>query len=121
MVAYFEWMPRFKKLVVWQKSKELNHKIYELTSEFPDHEKFGINAQLRRASISVCCNIAERCGKLSRKDQNRFIEISYGSLLEVWNLIYIAEDLRYCNMQKIIQIEPLLEEIAKMLSGLRSN
>ena len=49
----------FKDLVVWQKVIELSMAIYQLTSSFPDAERFGLVNQMRRASVSIPSNIAE--------------------------------------------------------------
>ena len=48
-----------KKLDVWKASMELAKKIYEITIIFPEEEKFGFVTQMRRAAISIPCNIAE--------------------------------------------------------------
>jgi four helix bundle protein len=56
----------FKDLVVWQRAIQLSLAIYELTSTFPDSERFGLTNQLHRASVSVASNIAEGYGKLSK-------------------------------------------------------
>jgi len=42
----------FEKLEVWKESVNLTSQIYSITSEFPEHEKFGLISQLRRASIN---------------------------------------------------------------------
>ena len=49
----------FEKLEVWVEAKELSKNIYLTTKQFPDDEKFGLTSQLKRASISICSNIAE--------------------------------------------------------------
>ena len=49
----------FEKLDVWQKSRLLVRDIYLITKSFPEDERFGLTSQLRRAMISVSCNIAE--------------------------------------------------------------
>jgi four helix bundle protein len=49
----------FKDLVVWQRSIELTVGVYQLTSAFPDSERFGLTNQMRRASVSIASNIAE--------------------------------------------------------------
>ena len=49
----------FEKLDIWVESKKLTKDIYVITKKFPSDEKFGLTSQLRRASISVCSNIAE--------------------------------------------------------------
>lgn len=48
-----------KDLQVYQKSLDFVEKIYRITHIFPESEKFGLIAQLRRAAISVPSNIAE--------------------------------------------------------------
>ncbi len=64
----------FENLEVWQTSRELVKDIYQVTSTFPQDEKFGLTSQLRRASISVSSNIAEGSTRWSKKDQSRFYE-----------------------------------------------
>ncbi len=55
-------MRDFKKLQVWSISHDLTLRIYELTSQFPRHEIYGLTSQIRRASASIPTNIAEGCG-----------------------------------------------------------
>jgi four helix bundle protein len=52
-------MQRFTELKVWQRSHALVLEIYRQTARFPDHERFGLTSQLRRAVASVPTNIAE--------------------------------------------------------------
>jgi hypothetical protein len=52
----------FKELIVWQRAIELTVAIYQLTSGFPDDERFGLTNQMRRASVSIASNIAEGYG-----------------------------------------------------------
>jgi four helix bundle protein len=87
----------FEKLIVWQRSRELNKQIYTITSKFPSEEKFGIVSQIRRAGISVSNNLAEGSARISPKEQARFSEISYSSLMEVLNLYLLAHDLNLIN------------------------
>ena len=49
----------YRDLTVWQKSIELVKQVYQLTSDFPADEKFGLISQMRRASVSIPSNIAE--------------------------------------------------------------
>ena len=88
----------FQKLLVWQKSRELVKRVYCVQSAFPQAERFVLTDQLRRAVISVPSNIAEGSAKESPKDQVRFIEIAYGSLMEVF---------ANCSWRKIWDISPV--------------
>ncbi len=53
----------YKDLEVWQKAMDLVVETYRLTKTFPSDERFGLIAQLRRASVSVPSNIAEGRGR----------------------------------------------------------
>ncbi|WP_246516214.1 four helix bundle protein [Aequorivita echinoideorum] len=85
----------FEKLNVWQKSRQLSIKINEITQEFPSEERFGLSSQMRRASVSISSNIAEGSGRHSFKDQARFTEIAYSSVLELLNQVILSNDLKY--------------------------
>lgn len=50
---------KFRKLEVWIKSMEFIVKIYEVTSNFPVFETYGLSSQLRRAALSIPLNIAK--------------------------------------------------------------
>ena len=57
----------FEKLDVWVESKKLSKDIYTITSKFSPGEKFGLTSQLRRASVSICSNIAEGSARKTNK------------------------------------------------------
>lgn len=69
--------------------------IYDTTKSFPKEELFGVTNQIRRASISICCNLAEGSARIGAVDQNRFYEIAFGSAVEVVNLLILSTDLGY--------------------------
>jgi four helix bundle protein len=47
-------MQDFRNLNVWQAARRFTRSVYELTSDFPQSEEFGLKAQMRRASVSIC-------------------------------------------------------------------
>ena len=95
-------MKRFKDLIVYQKSKELVIFVYKMLDLFPEAEKFALCNQMRRAVVSVPSNIAEGMGRLSDKDQAHFLNMSYGSLMEVYAQADIAHDLKYIDDEMLI-------------------
>lgn len=111
-------MTTFRNLNVYIKSKELVKQIYSLLKKFPREEQFALSDQLRRAVISIPSNIAEGSGRNSQKDQAHFYNIAYGSLMEVFSQLDIACDLGYISQEEFNQLESLINEEAKMLSGL---
>ena len=115
-----ESMKRIKKLIVYQKSKQLVIDIYKLLEDFPDAERFALCNQIRRAVVSIPSNIAEGMGRVSDKDQAHFLNIAYGSLMEVYAQLDIAHDLKYIDNETFNQLESDMEEISKMISVMAS-
>ncbi len=111
-------MHDFNKLKVWNDSFASNKKIYEITASFPKEEFYGITNQIRRASISICSNIAEGCGRKTNKDFIHFLYNSLGSLKEVQCQLKISKSLNYLSNEDYLSLNKELEEISKELSGL---
>ena len=102
-------------LDVWKKSIQFVKKIYEITSKFPDTEKYGLTNQMRRCAVSIPSNIAEGAGRNSKKEFKQFLYISLGSISELETQLLIAERLKYS--QNIDILENVVE-IRRMLLGL---
>ncbi len=85
----------FEKLEVWQMARKLVCKIYEATKQFPATEKHGLVSQLNRAAVSVASNIAEGEGRITAKDNLRFLGVAWSSLMEVMNQLILAQDVGY--------------------------
>lgn len=108
----------FEKLEVWKKSIDLATMIYKLTSSFPKTEMYGLSSQIQRAAVSVSSNIAEGSVRLSAKEQVRFYEVAFGSLMEVISQTILAKKLNYISDENFIEIRSLTEEISRMLNAL---
>lgn len=108
----------YRKLIAYQKAKEVVKKTYKLLKKFPDEERYALCGQLRRSSISITSNIAEGVNRFSVKDKSHFIEIAYGSLMEVSSQMEIAEELDYITTDDRQNMDQLIEEVARLLSGL---
>ena len=114
-------MFRFEKLEVWQKAVAYADRVYEVTREFPSNERFGLTSQMRRAAVSISSNIAEGSGRSSDKDFAHFVEIAYGSLMEVTSQTQVAVRQSFIQPQTRNEMYERAEELARMLSGLRSS
>lgn len=108
----------FEGLEVYQAARNLVKEVYLLQSKFPKTEIFALGDQVRRSAPSVTSNIAEGSGRSSNKEKVHFIEIAYGSLMEAFSQLQIAQDLGYITEADIDSIRPLFISVAKMLSGL---
>ena len=108
----------YRKLIVYQKAKEVVKNTYQLLKKFPSEEKFAMCNQLRRAAVSITSNIAEGVNRYSIKDKSHFIEMAYGSLMEVSSQFEIAEELGYISSNERQSIDDSIVEVARLLSGL---
>lgn len=108
-------MNDFRKLEVWQLSKELSLSIYKITECFPDSEKFGLAIQMRRASVSIPSNIAEGSGRHTNADFNRFIAMALGSSYELDTQLESAFELKFIPADSYIDLTNKLTSIKKML------
>ncbi|MEA2077120.1 MAG: four helix bundle protein [Candidatus Marinimicrobia bacterium] len=111
----------FEKLKVWKNSRIFSTKIYKLSMNFPSDEKFGLISQIRRATVSVTANIAEGSSRFSKKDFARFVQISYGSLMEVLSHAYLAYDLKYMNNKELDDIKYEAYQISNQLNALHKS
>lgn len=111
-------MNSFRQLNVYIKAKELVARVYELLKKFPKEEQYALCDQLRRAVVSIPSNIAEGCGRETQKDQTHFLNIAYGSLMEIYSQLDVACDLGYITNKEFEQMEVMVNEEAKMLVGM---
>ena len=108
----------YRKLVAYQKAKEVVKRTYKLLKKFPSEERYAMCDQLRRASVSITSNIAEGVNRFSVKEKAHFIETAYSSLMEVSSQFEIAEELGYITPDDRLSMDHLIEEDARLLSGL---
>ena len=111
----------YKKLDVYAKSRQLVVTVYELLKYYPDVERFALNDQMRRAVISVPSNIAEGLSRSAVKEQSHFLDIAYGSLMELDCQLDLSLDLGYISneMRKMLDIE--INTIGKIIRSLKKN
>lgn len=111
----------YRKLVAYQKAKEIVKRTYKLLKKFPSEERYAMCDQLRRASISITSNIAEGVNRYSVKDKSHFIEMAFGSLMEVSSQFEVSEELGYITTEERMSIDELVKEVARLLSGLQNS
>ncbi len=107
-----------KRLKVWLKAKDFALNIYkEVLPLLPAEEKWNLNSQLRRSSLSVSANIAEGYGRFYYQDNVRFCYIARGSLEETLSHLVFAFEAKYISETIYKKFEIEGEEIDKMLNG----
>lgn len=109
----------YRKLVVYAKAMEMVTKVYQLLKKYPKEEQFALCSQLRRAAVSVTSNIAEGTTRYSYKEKIHFLELSYGSLMEVMSQLEVSKLLGYISENDMQSMELLIVEISRLLTNLQ--
>ncbi|MCB0662621.1 MAG: four helix bundle protein [Saprospiraceae bacterium] len=112
-------MRNFRNYNVWVGSMDLVKIVYQITSEFPPSEKFGLISQVRRSAISIPSNIAEGTSRRSEREFLRFLEISIGSAFELETQLLVAEGLGYLKKENSNMIFNHLGIVQKQLNSLQ--
>ena len=115
-----EWARRFEDLEVFRRAYRLSLEVHRASLEFPRIEQFALADQVRRASKSICANLAEGFGRQqqSKPEFRRFLMMALGSAdeMQVWTMY--CRDLGYIGADVAERWQGEYREIARMLFGL---
>lgn len=109
----------YRDLEVWQYSMDLVAATYKWTQEFPRAEQYGLTSQLRRAAISIPCNIAEGQGRAQPGEFLNSLSVAQGSLNELETLFTLAHRLNLSSADATQEALERCSRTGRMLSGLR--
>ena len=108
----------FRDLEVWKKGIEIARDVYQMTSQFPREEVYGLTSQMRRASVSVPSNIAEGFNRFHNKEDRRFLYVALGSCAELETQTEIAAELKYVDDERKSCLLEKLDHESRMLRNL---
>ena len=115
-----EWVRGFEELEVFQRAYRLSLEVHRASLELPRIEQFALADQIRRASKSICANLAEGFGRqaVSKPEFRRFVTMALGSAdeMQVWTLY--CRDLGYIEADMAERWRGAYREIARMLTAL---
>jgi four helix bundle protein len=112
-------MHDFRKLVVWQLSRDLGTEVYKLCAGRPRDEAV-VTTQLRRSALSIAANIAEGCGRSTRAETLRFLDIAAGSAAETEHHLAVWRDLEGIDPGRCDALLERVLSIRRMLRALRA-
>jgi four helix bundle protein len=120
-VGYGEYNMSIKSLEsleAWRKSKEFSLRIYrEVLLLLPPEEKWNLNQQLRRSSLSIPANLAEGYGRFYYQDNIRFCYIARGSLEETLSHLVIAQEMKFIPKPLFDSLEQDGEKLTQLING----
>ena len=108
-------MHNYKELKVWQKSIDVTVKVYKISGQFPDSERFNLISQTRRSAVSIPSNIAEGAGRNTNGEFNHFLGISSGSSYELETQMIVAQRLNYLTAEVLADFSKDIQEVQKMI------
>ena len=110
-------------LRVFQTAYAVSLQIHKTTLTFPKIEQYALGDQLRRASKSICANLAEgfERQKASSTEFKRYLMIAQGSCSECKVWIRYALDLEYIDKENALKWHAEYDSIGRMLQKLRIN
>jgi four helix bundle protein len=112
----------FDDLEVFQRAYRVSLDLHRASLAFPTIEQYALADQIRRASKSICGNIAEGFGKRRRStaEFKRYLLMAIGSADEMQVWLRYCSDLEYIGQKECATWRDEYRQIAKMLQGLYS-
>lgn len=107
----------FEDAEVWQKSRVLAQRIFELTQQDKFFRDFALKDQINRAIGSAMDNVAEGFERGGNKELIQFLSIAKGSAGEVRSQLYRARDREYLTTEEFDHLKDDILEVSKKLSN----
>jgi four helix bundle protein len=110
----------YEDLKVYRMAYALVKEIHLASLELPKTEQFGgLADQMRRASRSICANMAEGLSKVtSPAEERRFLSIARGSCEEMRVWCQMGHDFGYWSSDTALRWRGEYSQISKMLYAL---
>jgi len=106
----------FRDLEVWKDSFSIVKSVYDICSQLPDEEKFGLKSQVQRCAVSIPSNIAEGSGSTSDKEFLHFLSIAISSSYELETQLLLIQDLFGIDINELII---KIQSNQRMIGGLK--
>ena len=93
----------------------LTKRVYQITANFPVHQRYSLGDQMQRAATSILSNVAEGWYR-SRNEWLRYMRIAYGSAAELESQLLLASELGFCDRISYESVCEVLENVMRLLN-----
>jgi four helix bundle protein len=104
----------YERFDAWKMAHQLALEVYRVSDRWPVQERYGVTAQIRRASLSAPTNIAEGSAKRGQRELRRYLDIALGSLSEVSYLLRFSRDRGILNDAEFMALDDLRDQAGKL-------
>ena len=111
-------MSSYHTLRAWQIAHRLALAVGRAVRSFPAYERFELSSQLRRASLSVPCNLVEGRARFGKREYLHFVRIAASSLAEVDYLLFYALEAEYVSSTDYRRLDDLRRHAAVLIGRL---
>lgn len=108
----------YQDLIAWQRSYELGKHVYRLVGDFPEFERFGLIASVRRLAYGIASHIAQGYGRGNLQDYVYFLKQARGELYQLDTQLMFARDFEYVKSGAYEKVKSALDECERVLAGL---
>jgi four helix bundle protein len=113
-----------RKLRVFVIADALSIETYRITRGFPREERWGLQAQLRRAVVSTAANIVEGSARRTTADYLRFLNTAFASACEARYLLGLCSRLRFvCSFDFMLldrRFDLLIRGLQRLIASLEN-
>jgi four helix bundle protein len=96
----------FRQLRVFNTADALVIDIYLITKALPPEERYGLQAQIRRAAVSSVANIVEGSARRTQGEYLHFLNVAAGSATELRYLLDLSSRLHFLDAKKVEELDP---------------
>lgn len=110
-----------RKSKVFQLADELVLDVDAATAGFPPEERYGLQAQIRRAAVRTASTLVEGCARRTTRDFLHFVTMALGSASEVRYQLTLASRLNRMDRDKAGSLHQRYDSLVRGLQALHTS